>query len=416
MVNLIGELRNNIPAGAVPPVNIPGVPAQYQVKDVKVEDVEAVFGLLKKFTTTLLAKPTQEAPAAPEAETVVKTKRSPQEVAYNTIPYADPSAVPSAVPEPPKFEAIEKVFDFMLKFISELKANIPADGIPPINIPPVNIPTGAIPTGAIPTGAIPDAGAYSGVSPYQPKEVKIEEIEAVFGLLKKFTSQLLANPALLAGGAPTGAAPAVPVGVVPVEAAPVEVVPVEAAPVEVAPVEVVPVEVAPADATYQLIEAGCKNSVGLDVPCAVRRRRSPQVPVAYNTLPLNYQPLPYTVATPVTYQTSEPVVTENKPKIEDIEKVFEFMSKFIGGLKASIPADAVKIPQINIPPVNIPPVNIPPVNIPPVNIPSVEVPPVNIPTVAIPTGAIPTGAIPTGAIPTRFIPTGPINGAVISGF
>jgi len=352
MANLIGELRNNIPAGAVPPVNIPGVPAQYQVKDVKVEDVEAVFGLLKKFTTTLLAKPAQEAPAAPEAETVVKTKRSPQEVAYAAAPlsYVDPSAVP----EPPKFEAIEKVFDFMLKFISELKANIPADGIPPVNIP---------------TGAIPDAGAYSGVSPYQPKEVKIEEIEAVFGFLKKFTAQLLANPALLAGGAPTVAAP------------------VEVVPVEVAPVEVVPVEAAPADATYQLIDAGCKNSDGLDVPCAVRRRRSPQVPVAYNTVPLNYQPLPYTVATPV---------AENKPQIGDIEKVFALMAKFISELKANIPADAV--------------------NIPPVNIPSVEIPPVNIPAVNIPSVAVPTVAIPAGAIPTRFIPTGPINGAVISGF
>jgi len=330
MANLIGELRNNIPAGAVPPVNIPGVPAQYQVKDVKVEDVEAVFGLLKKFTTTLLAKPAQEAPAAPEAETVVKTKRSPQEVAYAAAPlsYVDPSAVP----EPPKFEAIEKVFDFMLKFISELKANIPADGIPPVNIP---------------TGAIPDAGAYSGVSPYQPKEVKIEEIEAVFGFLKKFTAQLLANPALLAGGAPTVAAP----------------------------VEVVPVEVAPVEGD------------GLDVPCAVRRRRSPQVPVAYNTVPLNYQPLPYTVATPV---------AENKPQIGDIEKVFALMAKFISELKANIPADAV--------------------NIPPVNIPSVEIPPVNIPAVNIPSVAVPTVAISAGAIPTRFIPTGPINGAVISGF
>jgi hypothetical protein len=380
MSKFITELKANIPEGSVPPTNIPGVPAAYQPKEVKVEEIEAVFGLLKKFTTTLLSKPTQEAPAAdataPEEGNVVKTKRSPQE--YNVQPY--PSAYPvnynaiqPAVTEnKPPTEAIEKVFGFMTKFISELKANIPADGIPPTNIP-----------------GVPAA--------YQPKEVKIEELEAVFGLLKKFTTQLLANPAALGAAAPAEAAPA---EAAPAEAAPAEAAPAEAAPAEAAPSEAAPVEEAPAE-TYQLINTGCYNNVGVSVPCALKKKRSPQeivaVPVAYNTVPVTYvaQPLTstYPVATPVTYQGSEPAVTENKPKIEDIEKVFNFMTKFISELKANIPADAVEIPPVNIPPVNIPPVNIPSVTIPPVNIPNVVVP-----SVVIPAGAVPAGTVPTGAI------------------
>ena len=228
-------------------------------------------------------------------------------------------------------EAIEKVFGFMAKFITELKANIPAGAIPPVNIP---------------TGA----ATYPGAVPvnYQPTDVKVEDVEAVFGLLKKFTTQLLANPASLA---------AVPTDVAPTDAAPAEAAPIEATP---------PAEAAPADAAtlvdqYQLIDTGCTNSVGVTVPCAVRRKRSPQNVVAYNTVPFTYaaQPYTYPVAAPVTYVASEPAVTENKPKIEDIEKVFNLMAKFISELKASIPADAVNIPPVAIPSVVVPAVAIP---------------------------------------------------------
>jgi len=370
----IGELKDNIPANAVPPVNIPtgaipagaiptgaipagasvytsAVPANYQPSDVKIEDVEAVFGLISKFISTLSNK---EAPAAATPETATRTKRSPEEVKvvpttyynyaykyntlplnyaykYNTLPlnyasqpltYANPIADPITytASEPvvtenkPNIEDIEKVFALIGKFIGELKANIP---------------TGAIPAGAVPTGAIPaGASVYTSAVPanYQPSDVKIEDVEAVFGLITKFIATLSNKEA-------------------------------------------------PAAATPEP---------------ETRTKRSPEeikiVPVnyynnAYNTVPLNYavQPLTfaYPIADPITYTESEPVaVTENKPNIEDIEKVFALIGKFIGELRANIPADAV--------------------NIPPVNIPSVTIPP--------------------AAIPAVSIPTGPISGGVISGF
>jgi len=369
--NFINKLKDNPRTKRSPQVPVVYYSNAYNtapITSAQIEDVEKVFDLIINFIKKL-----KDAPTA-EAETSVKTKRSPAvPVAYYANAY---ETVPATAPVNAKIEDIEKVFGLIANFVAELKANIPTDAIPPA---------------AIPTGAIP---SYPGAAPvnYQASDVNVEQIQAVFSLIQKFTAQLLANSAAVPAAAPTESAPAV-----------------VAAPIEATP------------STYQLIEPGCRNNLGVSVPCALRRKRSPleavAAPVVYNAVPITYvaKPLTYTypVATPVTYNAVE---LENKPKIEDVEKVFDLTADLIKGLKDAIPADSVKIPPVNIPSVNIPPVNIPSVNIPPVNIPSVNIPTVNIPPVNIPAVNIPAVAIPTVPVPAGAIPAGPINGAIISGF
>ncbi len=121
-----------------------------------------------------------------------------------------------------------------------------------------------------------------------PDSAKIENVKAVLDLTSEYLSQLKGFDAL-PGDVPTAAVPL----------------------------------------TYetQLINTNCKNSLGLSVPCAVRRKRSPQE----------------LVAAPVVYSTYTSTIPASD-RIENVEAVLDFTSKYLNQLKTYIPADSLSVP------------------------------------------------------------------------
>ncbi len=88
----------------------------------------------------------------------------------------------------------------------------------------------------------------------------------------------------------------------------------------------IPAAAVPLTYEAQLIDTSCKNSLGLSVPCAARRKRSPQgavaAPIVYNT-----------------YTNSIPALA----RIENVEAVLDLTSKYLAQIKPYIPADALSV-------------------------------------------------------------------------
>jgi len=284
--NFIKTLKDNSNTGftyTYPTGYYPQMAYNYQAN---LGDVEKVFDLTSNFINKLKDNP------GTEIETTVKTKRSPVvPVAYYANPY---NTVPlTEAPSDDMIKDIEEIFGSITNLIAELKAKIP--------------------TGAIPAN--------------QAKEVQIEQLEAVFGVVSKLIADLKAK--YPAATIPSGAIPTYP-GAAPVNYQANEAVNslIKKITSQLLADNAAPIESTPSTYVAQLIDTSCKNSLGFGVPCALRRKRSPQeavaAPIAYNAAPLTYvgQPLTYTypVVTPITY---------NAYDLGDIEKVFDLTAKFI---------------------------------------------------------------------------------------
>jgi hypothetical protein len=229
----------------------------------KIENIETVLDLTTKYLTKLKGY-ISDAPSLAKIENV-------ETILDLTSKYLTQlKAIIPAAPALAKIENVEAVLDLTSNYLGQLKANIPADAFS------VTIPTA--------TGAL--TSTYQGNF---PDSAKIENVKAVLDLTSEYLSQLKGFDAL-PGDIPTAAVPS----------------------------------------TYdeaQLINTNCKNSLGLSVPCAVRRKRSPQevvaAPVAYNT---------YTSTNPASV------------RIENVEAVLDFTSKYLNQLKTYIPADSLSVP------------------------------------------------------------------------
>jgi len=321
--NFIKTLKDNSNTGftyTYPTGYYPQMAYNYQAN---LGDVEKVFDLTSNFINKLKDNP------GTEIETTVKTKRSPVvPVAYYANPY---NTVPlTEAPSDDMIKDIEEIFGSITNLIAELKAKIPTGAIPAnqakeAQIEQLEAVFGVVskliadlkakyPAATIPSGAIP---TYPGAAP-----VNYQANEAVSSLIKKFTSQLLSDNAVSAIPTYPGAAPANYQANEAVNSL------IKKITSQLLADNAAPIESTPSTYVAQLIDTSCKNSLGFGVPCALRRKRSPQeavaAPIAYNAAPLTYvgQPLTYTypVVTPITY---------NAYDLGDIEKVFDLTAKFI---------------------------------------------------------------------------------------